>query len=394
MKKITSRELLIPVYILLVLVLVSSLIILYRLVVNGNFFWDYSQYYYPQGQLFWNKIDPSKDGGAAFPWAYVLDLFYVIPFFPLDISVIWGTIVYILVAGTLAAVCMKMLNDRLLGIVIVGAMSSLWYGFSYGNYGAMCCMFAIFSICLASNHKFFSGLFLALALMKPHATALIVFPLLLCGYIEVDIIAAVIVGAATIFFGIYIGENPLDKMLWLLSFGKSSGGSEVSPMLCDMTSGITDFLFLFGYEKSVIYITSVIVAAVYCIILCMVLYNHNVKSLWEISVPFAIGLSFWFYKNPQDEFILFIPLIILVMQLKKNNKKIRCNLFEAFEILVLSIGSIGCVLIIKEGLELLGIVVSSNVFCVIQSVFHGMVAIIGIDICRRMVREKTDLSII
>ena len=284
-------------------------------------------------------------------------------------------------------ICMKMLNERLLGVAIVCAMFSLWFGISYGNYGAMCCVFAVFSIYFAPKNKLLSGLFLAVALMKPHATALIAFPLLLCGYIEVDIIATIIVSVVTVFSGIYVGEYPWNMMLRLLSFGGPSVASEVSPQLGDMTSGITDFLFLFGCDKHTVYFTSVIVAMIYCGAMFMFLYKHNVRSLWEISVPFAIALSFWFFENPQDEFILLIPLITLVMQLKNKYKVLKCGMIEAFEIIVLGMGAMGCVLVIQEILETVGITVSQNLFYIMMSLFHGIVAVIGIAVCKGMINE-------
>jgi hypothetical protein len=382
------KKLKIPILVAFIPIAILSIDFFINKVIQGSYFSDFVYYYYPEGTVFFEGLDPTKSGGTAFPWSYVLDIFYVLPFMPLNFSVVWGNVVYLCFTVILAFISTRKLGNKTIGIAITISSFPLLEGFSYGNYGALCCIFAIIALCFAEKNKWISGLFLALAMMKPHATGLIAIGMLVGGYITIDFIAAGIVIVASVISSLVMGDYPWNVMLRLLSFGSGNTGAN-APRLGDLSSGLTSFLIAFGAEKWVVYLSSAIIGVIYCGVIICIFRKKGIKDLWTLSIPCAFALSFWFFENPHDELILLIPLIWFIKDMRDKYDGFRCNIVEAIEIMVLLFGAIGLYLAFKKALILLGLPITENVKFFMLTICHLIVAVIGVDICRRCCISKS-----
>lgn len=351
---------------------------------------DMQHYYYPEGRMLFEHIDPYVNGAGAFPWTYILNVWIVAPFLPLHAAMIWEFLVIVLLLFLFSVFLSKTKYFRDidvkktvgLPILFVFAMVPISTTLGYGNIGALTCVFAIWSIFAAiQNKKWLSGILLAFALMKPHATGMIVLAFLASGYVLPAIIGVLITCAAFLVFCAYLPIAPVVALQELLS---NSGNGEIG----SQSRGIASIGSYFHLGLNEMYFLSAAIGIIYALLLTYYLKKHGVNDLFSISVPYTVALSFWFYECVQDEYILFLPrLVLCILGLKKG----RFDVKDAIGFVLLSFGTIATDHAIENCFDLLRIPYAP-IAPLMLTLLHGIIAVIGVDLCRRMVKLRETIN--
>ena len=257
------------------------------LTLHNFFFLDYHVYYH-ESSLFWSHINPitKSESGGAFPWAYLLNSLYVPPFFPEKTAKIYGICFMLGVYSLFIIILYKTVQKNTLGKAgmskniklydcILFALSSVGLSatIGWGNIGCMCCICAFLSLLLSKKRPVLGGLLMAFALMKPHTTGLLFFPLLLSGAYLSAIIAMALVFLSFLFFCVYLGTDMFTPLLSLLQNG--SDGT----LNCE-SYGIGSFLIPLGMDSKFALLFSVAVSLIYAFVLYRYLnVNFHYKGL-------------------------------------------------------------------------------------------------------------------
>ncbi len=151
-----------------------------------------------------------------------------------------------------------------------------------------------------------SGLLLALAMMKPHATGLMIVPFIVTGCWVPVVIAIVAVVISFAVFCVYLPTDPINALNTLLN---NAGGGK----LWSQSHGICSFASDFGLGLNTVYFMSAAIAVVYMMVLIGYLKKNGIGDILSVSIPVAIALSFWFYECSHDEYIIFIPRMALCL---------------------------------------------------------------------------------
>lgn len=385
-KKITSKGIF-HIPLILCLTLFISLTFFVKLCLTLRPFMADYVIYLSEHRLFWNKINPIEiSGQGAFPWSYILDSFFVNGFLPEPGCYIYGFIVMLAIFAAMCAVVYKIFQSKLhlckkkcvsFSLLIVFCLYSWTATLAYGNIGALCCIFAVLSLFFSTKNKILSGIFLGLALIKPHATGLFLLLFIFLGYYSAVIISVGMVIVAFLGACTYLSTSPVQILLSLFSNG-TDGGLNFESL------GIASILHSFGVSTGIAFGCSFLISLVYAILLFCYLKRNNITDCWALACPFSIGVTLWFYENTQDEYILIIPLLIFVTCLYKKYGQFKCNLPEGIMLFILSMGAIGTSLLINTVLEVVG-KAQLEIFWALESVFHLCIAYIGIYIAKMLV---------
>ena len=376
-------------YVLTIPVLLAIVFVARFWIGTRSFMLDFSQFYWPESRIFWSRENPLEVHGD-FPWVYTLYAFYVMPWFPLNIAKICGfaiLLVSLMFTGYISGRTIEESADishrraLILGILIAFTIYPWASSVSWGNIGTLTCVAARLSLHACKARKeILAGVFLAVALIKPHATALIIVPMLLTRHISAVAIGGVLVLSSGLFASAWLGETPWNMLQMLFS---NAGSGEFD----FVSAGIMSFLLDFGIDNKTVFILSAIAGIAYCIYFTLKLYSEKTADIFTLSIPSVIALTFWFYKNGQDEYLLLIPVLMFSLLIWKRSGKFECNIPEASIFLILCMGTCGLTRISCQILTVAGFG-GEPVQWTLDSIWHLVIAVIGVYIVGRMVKER------
>lgn len=338
------------------------------------FFGDFT-IYYNEAQMFWNRINPIGEIGGAFPYAYVLNVFYVLPI-KMIYAKTYGFILFCIILFVFGFYIYSwnkkyLKKDKKIIITIsifeFLAMFPWSVALPYGNIGTICCICAVLSIFYCNKNKLLSSILLVIALIKPHATGTILIYYLFVKEYKILYYTIFILLISYIGSSLWLGIYPL-HLLYMV-FNNSATGA-----LSCQSMGVASFLYIFGMKKTTIYFFSILVSLLYCLVLFSCIKIKGINNKWIRLVPFCVSATTWYYLNPPDEYILIIPVLVYVYYISVYNSKLfKCNLIEGIVLVTTSMGAVGCSYVIRLILKCLFNLESQALYYLYESIFHILI---------------------
>ena len=172
------------------------------------------------------KIPQNEDfivplGAGTAPWAFVLGLPFVFPFWPIKTAMMATLFVYVAISAAACFILYKYGKKNLGSTVLALTLPFLYLaqtGFSFslllGNHSII--IYAIIIVLAFSDffekHQIIGGLILGISMIKPHMALLFFLPLLFQKRFLLIGIAAATVIAAWGFVAFWVDANPLDLL--------------------------------------------------------------------------------------------------------------------------------------------------------------------------------------
>lgn len=276
-----------------------------------------------EGAYFIRGIDPfeSISGGLALegigkipsyagsmPWAYTLGCLLVFPFFPLGVARVCSMVLYLILTGVAGVFVWRSMQCK--NIVTVFSLLGTWAmasTFMLGNYGGLCCLLIIISMCIYQKHPVAAGILLGFALVKPQVGGLFVITYLLLGEWIVVATAAGLCIAGWAAAAIILRENPVAM---LMQIWQQSG----TYVKVDINTGLFTFMRNFGVGNGVILICGAVVGIAlmtFCFIKLRPFFAKRSDIVFLPFLPAALLEPSWFFSHPFDTLTLALVPIIL-----------------------------------------------------------------------------------
>lgn len=319
MNKLTNKRSIPAQILIMIFALANIAYVLYRFrIFKGDFDlrWMEDAYFIRRinpfdsisGGLVLDGIGKIPSYAGSMPWAYPLGCLLVFPFFPREIARICGVVLYLAVAAAAGILVWRKMQNK--SVPVVFALIGTWAmasTFMLGNYGGLCCLLIIITMCIYRRHPVAAGLILSFALVKPQVGGLFVITYLLLGQWIVVAVAAALCIAAWVFASIWIGMDPVSM---LLQIWQQSGTYEN----VEINTGLFTFLRNFGVGNGVILISSAVVGITIMTICFFRLRPVFQKRSEIVFLPFLPAILLepsWFYSHPFDTLTLaLIPVIL------------------------------------------------------------------------------------
>lgn len=286
------------------------------------------------GGLTIDEIGLIPEYAGSMPWAYPMGCLLVFPFLPRATARICGAVLFLAVGAAAAVMVWRRLENK--NVTTAFALLASWSTastFMSGNYGGMCSLLIILSVCIYKKHPIGAGLLLALSLVKPQIGGLFVITYLLMGQWAVVAMA----GAACILcWGIAslaVRMSPIDMLAEIWTQSGSYQNVEIN-------TGLFTFMRNFGLGNGVILICGAVVGIgimTFCYFRLKPLIKEKEEIVFLPFLPAAMLQPLWFFSHPFDLMTLALPLLILLGY--KRERLFRSGIKEA---LLLSAVTVQC----------------------------------------------------
>lgn len=261
------------------------------------------------GDLVIDEVGKIPEYAGSMPWAYPMGCLLVFPYLPRETARIFGAVLFLILGASAGIMVWRRLENK--NVITAFSLLAAWSAattFMSGNYGGMCSLLIILSICIYKKHPIAAGILLSLSLVKPQVGGLFVLTYLLMGQWIVVFMAGAVCILCWGIASIVVKMSPIAMLTEIWTQSGSYQNVEIN-------TGLFTFTRNLGLPNGVILISGAVVGIaimIFCFFRLRPLMKEREDIVFLPFLPAAMLQPLWFFSHPFDIMTLSLPLLILL----------------------------------------------------------------------------------